>query len=149
MANFGCISQQLLLQNVNVSIEISEEASPTLPELVSEIEQGLPKKRVDTLAEQLGLTKNEVLDLLGCTRSQFSRWKSLNEACSEKVLLLQELASRGYLAFDGDVEEFKGWIRRENPLLDHLSPLKACRVIAGIQASVHILGRIRTGDFIA
>ncbi|MCC5807977.1 MAG: DUF2384 domain-containing protein [Opitutales bacterium] len=132
-------------------VEASQETPETgLAELIRSVEEGVEKSSVDTLAESLGLSKGDVLDLLEIDSSTFSRRRQrLNRHESERVLRLHRLVGEGLKAFDGDKDALKRWFQAPNILLGNMPPLQAARFDFGAREVEKLLARIRTGDFIA
>lgn len=82
--------------------------------LIRQARQGVLRRRVDEIAQLVGLTDKEMARILNMSvRGLHGKTDSeqLSLSASERLLLLERLIQHGLAVFDGRVELFSRWLR--------------------------------------
>ncbi|WP_417663052.1 antitoxin Xre/MbcA/ParS toxin-binding domain-containing protein [Pseudomonas sp.] len=112
---------------------------------VSDVDSVLAKALLNT-REQLGLTQQELADIVGVHRSAISRWVDAGLNPHSKTGELALLFIRGYRAlfalFGGDLADMRHFLRTENRHLAGV-PLHMMGQVQGLVRVVEYLDAIR------
>ncbi len=117
--------------------------------LIAQSRAGLDHVEVRRLATLLDLTVRELAVLLAMNERTIARRLvagSLNKVESERLLLLNALATHGLRVFE-DQGKFNRWLRRPLEILNSQSPLQMLDTATGFQVVDQILGRIEYGVY--
>jgi putative toxin-antitoxin system antitoxin component (TIGR02293 family) len=113
------------------------------------VQHGLPASLARELADQLGLTVEEVAALLrSAPRTVARRFQEgrLDQAESERVWELAQLLKRATEVFENGGRAIQ-WFRSPVAALQHQTPLQVARTTPGIRELERELGRIEHGLF--
>lgn len=107
------------------------------------------KAKLVRLAEELGLSREEIAQVVGMTGRNLQRYSSnrkLSEDQYTNMLLLTRLFIRGVDVF-GSKEKFGRWLRKPVRSLGMQRPLDLLRSPLGYTVVEHTIGRIEHGIF--
>lgn len=117
--------------------------------LIAHSRLGVAHEEVRRMATLLELSIREMAVVLSLNERTMARRLvsgSLNKVESERLLLLQALATHGLQVFE-DQGKFNRWLRRPLAILEHQSPLQLLDTATGFQVVDQILGRIEHGIY--
>jgi putative toxin-antitoxin system antitoxin component (TIGR02293 family) len=117
-------------------------------ELVRRVGEGFPYEVVETFRKNVGLSANEVAELVQVNPRTLSRRKRegrLHADESDRVLRLSRVYGRALGLFGGDLERARHWLSTPKVALGGESPLDYSRVDVGAQEVVELIGRIEHG----
>jgi len=121
------------------------EEPPT--QTVKAIREGLPAEALTWLTETLGITADELANLVHVSRRTMSRRKKdgrLKPDESERALRLIRLYQRAADVL-GDPAEARSWLKEPNFALGEETPLEFADTEPGARRVEHILGQIEHG----
>lgn len=113
------------------------------------IREGVPRKSIDHLMENTGLTVSEISTIIRTSDRTLRRYTArhkLNPEQSERLIELAKLYSRGKEVF-GNMESFKHWIGSKVMALGNKKPIEFLDTSLGIALLMNELGRIEHGIF--
>jgi len=113
------------------------------------IRNGIPKKALDNLMDNTGITTPEISKIIGTsdrTLRRYSSTQKLNSEQSERIIELAKLYSRGEEVF-GSMENFKSWMNSLVMALGNKQPKEYLDTSIGINLLMNELGRIEHGIF--
>lgn len=103
-------------------------------------------KAVLAAREQLGMTQQELADIVGVDRSAVSRWKGaglrVNSKTGELALLLVRIYRALFALFGGNLEDMRHFLRTDNHHLGGV-PLQLMEQVQGLVQVVEYLDAIR------
>ncbi|MFZ5956486.1 MbcA/ParS/Xre antitoxin family protein [Pseudomonas knackmussii] len=103
-------------------------------------------KAVLAAREQLGMTQQELADIVGVDRSAVSRWKvaglRVNSKTGELALLLVRIYRALFALFGGNLEDMRHFLRTDNHHLGGV-PLQLMEQVQGLVQVVEYLDAIR------
>ena len=103
-------------------------------------------KAVLAAREQLGMTQQELADIVGVDRSAVSRWKGaglrVNSKTGELALLLVRIYRALFALFGGNLGDMRHFLRTENRHLGGV-PLQLMEQVQGLVQVVEYLDAIR------
>lgn len=116
-------------------------------DMQAELKQSVEKKRVLAKAlinagKSLGLTQDEVGDVVGRDRSSFSRGIEPETKSGELALMLIRCYRSLYAMVGGDDETIKHWMQTSNKYFNDI-PANQIKSISGLVAVVDYLDAIR------
>lgn len=82
-------------------------------DLIKQARQGVLRRRVDEVAQLIGLTDKEMAYMLGMSVRSLhgkSSTDALTLAAGERLLLLERLIQHGLMVFDGRADLFSRWL---------------------------------------
>jgi putative toxin-antitoxin system antitoxin component (TIGR02293 family) len=110
-------------------------------------EKGVNKDALLRLAKYLDFSVSQMADLLPVTQrtiQRYSRNHRFNQAVSEHILQITEVALRGSNVF-GSREKFVTWIKSNSPALGNRTPASLLGSRFGAELVLDELGRIEYG----
>lgn len=113
------------------------------------IREGVPRKALDHLMENTGLTVAEISTIIRTSDRTLRRYtakQKLNPEQSERIIELAKLYSRGEDVF-GNMEGFKYWMNSSIMALGNKKPKEFLDTSLGIDLLMNELGRIEHGIF--
>lgn len=113
------------------------------------IREGVPRKSLDHLMENTGLTVSEISAIIRTsdrTLRRYSAKHKLNPEQSERLIELAKLYSRGKEVF-GNMELFKHWMNSNVLAIGKKKPKEFLDTSLGISLLMNELGRIEHGIF--
>lgn len=111
-----------------------------------EIRDGLPYDELDRFIRLLGLSAQEISELLLISERTLSRRRQegrLPQAESDRFVRFSNLVEEAVEAFDGDVAAATEWLTTEKTVLESETPLKRADTEPGLQAVRDMLGVIQ------
>lgn len=117
-----------------------------------EIVSGLPFRSIATVADQIGLSTEELAKKIGVSRSTFHRRKKvsgtrLSTQESDALARYATLTTKAIDTFDGDVDAAKRWLGSPQPGLGDTVPLEIARTTPGFREVEKLLTRIDLGVY--
>jgi putative toxin-antitoxin system antitoxin component (TIGR02293 family) len=125
------------------------EAS-SLPDLVDELQQGLPFERLTQFLDESGLSYAEAEGVLRIPRRTLARRREqgrLSWEESERLHRLSELFQRTLEVFRGNEPESRNWLTRPCRALGDVAPLDMASTETGAREVERVLGRLQHGVF--
>lgn len=113
------------------------------------IRDGIPRKSIDHLMENTGLSVAEISNIIRTsdrTLRRYSPKQKLNPEQTERIIELAKLYSRGEEVF-GQMEKFKSWMNSPVMALGNKKPKEFLDTSIGIELLMNELGRIEHGIF--
>ena len=108
----------------------------------------LKKSVLGSIASQLGVPLEKIVEALGLSQSAFdgqSADELFSVQISEHILKMAELISRGRDLWGDEQAKFKEWLQSEVQALDGKRPSELLDTILGIDMVITIIGRIEHG----
>lgn len=99
--------------SLKTSASISKPYLRPVTDLIQQARQGVLRRRVDEIAQLIGLTDKEMAHVLGMSVRSLhgkSGVDSLTLAASERLLLLERLIQHGLAVFDGRADLLSRWL---------------------------------------
>lgn len=118
-------------------------------DFISYIREGVPKKALDHLAEEIGLSATEMATILHTSDRTLRRYtpsQKLNQEQSERTIELARLYAKGAEVFE-DLMQFKTWMSSPVGALGNKLPKGFLDTSMGISLLFEELGRIEHGIF--
>ncbi|MFT3904254.1 MAG: DUF2384 domain-containing protein [Niabella sp.] len=118
-------------------------------DFINYIREGVPKKSLDHLALEIGLSASEIAAVIHTSERTLRRYtpaQKLNTEQSERVVELARLYAKGAEVF-GDLEQFKAWMASPVGALGDKKPKEFLDTSMGIGMLTEELGRIEHGIF--
>jgi putative toxin-antitoxin system antitoxin component (TIGR02293 family) len=132
-----------------VAAYLKVEQDPLRPETVGFARRGVSSSYLIAVAEHLGLSMQELADILHISVRTIQRWeadKILDVDLSSKAIHLARLEQHGVRVF-GTCSAFGGWLRKPIPALQGFTPLSYLDTPFGFEIVHQLLGRIEHGIF--
>lgn len=118
---------------------------------IAEIRQGYSPELVNEITKELGLTKNEVLDVIGVPHTTLARLirshRPLDQSASERLDRLATIEGEATEVF-GSHEEAVQWLKTRNLALGDASPLSLLDTETGALQVRRVLAAIRYGGVV-
>ena len=108
---------------------------------------GISKNALMRLAENLSFSVSQLSELLPITRRTIERYapdKHFNQAVSEQIIQLAEIAAKGDQVF-GDRDSFLLWLKSPCKAFADNTPLSLLRSRFGVEMVMDELGRMEHG----
>lgn len=118
-------------------------------DFIAVIRNGVPKKALDTLMDNTGITVNEIAAIIRTSDRTLRRYtpqQKLDPSQSERVIELAKLYSRGEDVF-GSMDSFIEWMNSSIMALGDKRPKEFLDTSVGIDMLMDELGRIEQGIF--
>jgi putative toxin-antitoxin system antitoxin component (TIGR02293 family) len=118
-------------------------------DFIAVIRDGVPRKALDSLMENTGITINEMAHIIKTSDRTLRRYtpqQKLDPGQSERLIELATLYSRGEDVF-GTMEAFKEWMDSNIIALGNKKPKEFLDTSLGIDLLMEELGRIEHGIF--
>ncbi len=142
-----------LVRSVLHILGISGQATPSPirnnADFIGIIREGIPKKSLDHLMDNTGLTVAEISAIIRTSDRTLRRYtarQKLNPEQSERIIELAKLYSRGEEVF-GNMDAFKQWMNSTVMALGNRKPKTYLDTSLGIDLLMNELGRIEHGIF--
>lgn len=122
----------------------------TLPELIEKVEEGLPYKSFERLANLMNMPAGELAEALHIPHRTISRRKKqglLSKEESERVLRLARIVYAAFGLFEGEREAAVAWLQRKNRALGEETPLEMSSTEIGGEEALNLVGRLEHGVF--
>ncbi|MDX2195948.1 MAG: antitoxin Xre/MbcA/ParS toxin-binding domain-containing protein [Cytophagales bacterium] len=110
--------------------------------------KGVPRRKVEHVADNLGLSIYDIAPLLHVssrTLLRYSENEPVDTPVSEHVLFLERLVAEGHSVFEHD--EFITWLNSHVAALDHKKPMELLDTIFGIEMVRAVIGRVKYGVY--
>lgn len=117
-------------------------------ELVHRVSEGFSYEVIEALRENMGLSANEVAELVQMNPRTLTRRKRegrLRADESDRVLRLSRVYAKALGLFGGDPDKTWHWLSTPKVALGGESPLDYSRVDVGAREVVDLIGRIEYG----
>ena len=118
-------------------------------DFIAVIRNGVPKKALDSLLENTGISVSEIAHIIKTSDRTLRRYtpqQKLGPDQSERLIELATLYSRGEEVF-GSIEAFKEWMNSTILALGNKKPKEFLDTSMGIDMLMDELGRIEHGIF--
>ncbi|MCV6626590.1 MAG: DUF2384 domain-containing protein, partial [Cellvibrionaceae bacterium] len=118
------------------------------PRLFTLLEKGFSYRVYDDLAQQAGLEKQqlaEVLSISPATLARRAKAGQFSTAESDRLYRLAEIFKTAIDLFDGDEARARSWFARPNKGLGDKSPLQMMRSATEAEAVDELIGRLEHG----
>lgn len=105
--------QTHMIPPLKTSLSLSKPYLRPVTDLIQQARQGVLRRRVDEIAQLIGLTDKEMAHVLGMSVRSLhgkSGVDSLTLAASERLLLLERLIQHGLAVFDGRADLLSRWL---------------------------------------
>ena len=135
------------------SIKLAEKEYvwETKLERIAIIRKGLPSGSIEAISKSDDFQVKNILHLLGVPQTTYNKRKRekylLSGRNSEIVLVLIELLEYGKQVFNGEVQKFHRWLKKQNISLGGVRPDSFFDSLTGIQIVKNALNRIEYGNF--
>jgi len=110
--------------------------------------EGIPRKSIDMLAEQLRLGVYQLAECLHVSKRTLQRYDSndlLSPQLSDQVIQISKVFNRATEVFE-DQENATLWLKEKNVALGNNSPIDLLDTTSGIEMIMDVLGRIEHGS---
>jgi len=117
--------------------------------MVAAVREGLPYRSLEAVMQTLGLSRQEVSEVLSLPPRTLARRKQQRRLQAGESDRLYRLARVGARAVDvlGSAQDAVVWLRQTNRALGGAAPLELLETDAGVEQVDEILGRIEYGMF--
>ena len=118
-------------------------------DFIAVIRNGVPKKALDNLIDNTGITIPEISNIIRTSDRTLRRYtpsQKLNPEQSERIIELAKLYSRGEEVF-GNMDSFKTWMNSSVMALGNKKPKEFLDTSIGIDLLMNELGKIEHGIF--
>lgn len=116
--------------------------------IIARIRSGIPVDAVDTLAEELDLSRERFVAMIGLPKSTLKARRAANQPLSlaegDRMVRVARVLQRAVDVFE-DADSARRWITRENRSLGGVTPLSLLDTEAGYELVIDTLGRIEHG----
>lgn len=113
-------------------------------------QNGLTKKSIITLADNIGVNRKEmaeeIFDISVKTLERKSPGSKLDKRISSHAVEIAKIVQHAFEVF-GDMEKVKLWIGRDNRALNNMKPVKLFNTLTGLGMVNDILTRIEEGVY--
>lgn len=120
------------------------------PQLVERVEEGLPFAELEHLRENMGLSREEMADLVQIRPRTLDRRKKegrLRPEESDRLVRASRVFGRAVALFEGDGEGALGWLSSPQRALGGAVPLEMARTEIGAGEVEDLIGRLEHGIF--
>ncbi len=121
----------------------------TIPEMIENVENGVPIAVFDTIKSQLQLSDKQLSQIIRIPKSTLATRKKRGRFSyeeSERLYRLQRLIEKAADVL-GSIETARAWLRGNAYGLGDIPPLEFCRTEIGAREVENLLGRIEHGVF--
>ena len=125
-------------------------ASGKNSDIQQNIRTGFPIHVFDVLKNQLALSQEEILDIIGISKSTLDRRrknKRFNSIESDRLYRIAVIYHRVLTLFNGDNGGAKGWFTRPAVALGDETPFSQLDTQAGAEKVRDLIGRLEHGVF--
>ena len=120
------------------------------PRLVERVEEGLSYRELEQLRESVGLSREEISDLVQIRPRTLDRRKKegrLHPDESDRVLRAARVFGRAITLFEGNAGGALGWLSSPQKALGGAVPLEMARTEIGAREVEDLIGRLEQGVF--
>ncbi len=120
------------------------------PRLVERVEEGLSFGELERLRQNMGLSREEMAELVQIRPRTLDRRKKegrLHPEESDRLLRASRVFGRAIALFEGDVEGALGWLSTPQRALGGAVPLEMARTEIGAGEVEDLIGRLEHGVF--
>lgn len=120
------------------------------PGVLEKIQKGLPYSALERLQKNIGLSNDQLLDLLHIPKRTLARRKAagrLSPEESERLVRVARVFANSLLLFSGDATEATLWLNSTRRVLGGQSPLELSRTEVGAQEVEKLVWQLRNGVF--
>ncbi|PIE66159.1 MAG: hypothetical protein CSA26_01490 [Desulfobacterales bacterium] len=128
---------------------LSEGQELTIPEVIEEIENGLPVSAFNDIRDELQLSDVQLSQIIRVPRSTLAVRKKKGKFSfeeSERLFRVQRLIEKAVDVL-GDTDMARTWLKEKAYGLGDVSPLEFSRTEVGSREVENLLGRIEHGVF--
>lgn len=132
-----------------MALALLKEQEKTLPEVIQEIENGLPVSAFNTIRDELEMNDRQLGEVIRVPKSTLAVRKKRGRFSfeeSERLYRLQRLIEKAVDVL-GDIEMARKWLKDKAYGLGDVSPLEYSRTEVGAREVERLLGRIEHGVF--
>ncbi|WP_161629997.1 type II RES/Xre toxin-antitoxin system antitoxin [Desulfogranum mediterraneum] len=132
-----------------MALPLLRERDLSIPEVIKEIENGLPVSSFTTVRKDLGLTDKELAQIIRIPKSTLAARKKkgrLSFEESERLYRIERLLNKAVHVF-GDLDMAGKWLKQKAYGLGDIPPLEFARTEIGAREVERLLGRIEHGVF--
>jgi putative toxin-antitoxin system antitoxin component (TIGR02293 family) len=132
-----------------LGIEFDKSKMLGLDPHISIARQGLPRKAIDHLKQNTGLSYSFLAECLHINLRTLQRYEPeqlLSQTLSERALMIADVYAKGYDVFE-DKDAFQHWMKTSVPALSNQEPQHLLPSTYGINLLLMELGRIEHGIF--
>ena len=120
------------------------------PQLVERVEEGFSFGQLEHLRQNMGLSREEMADLVQIRPRTLDRRKKedrLHPEESDRLVRASRVFGRAIALFEGDVEGALGWLSTPQRALGGAVPLEMARIEIGAREVEGLIGRLEHGVF--
>jgi putative toxin-antitoxin system antitoxin component (TIGR02293 family) len=121
----------------------------SLPQVIREIENGLPVSSFTAIRNDLGITDKDLAQVIRVPKSTLAVRKKRGRFSfeeSERIYRVQRLLKKA-VDFFGDLEMARKWLKEKAYGLGDVSPLDFAKTEIGAREVENLLGRLEHGVF--
>lgn len=122
----------------------------SIPELIQEIQEGLPFKALETLSLKSGIPVDEIAFVLNIPERTLARRKAAGRFVreeSERLHRISTIFEKAVQLFHGDVAGAVSWLRARRPALGNNTPLAYSGTELGAREVENLIGQLEHGIF--
>lgn len=126
-----------------------QEEHLTIPQVIQEIENGLPLSAFTAIRDELGITDKQLSQVIRIPKSTLATRKKRGRFSfeeSERLYRIQRLIEKAVDVF-GDIDMARKWLKNSAYGLGDLSPLEFANTEIGAREVENLLGRLEHGVF--
>jgi len=120
------------------------------PGVLEKIQKGLSYSALERLQKNIGLSNDQLLDLLQIPKRTLARRKAggrLSPEESERLVRVARVFANALHLFNGDAAEAAVWLNSTRRVLGGQSPLELSRTEVGAQEVEKLVWQLRNGVF--
>ena len=132
-----------------MTLPLLKEQELSLPQVIREIENGLPVSSFTAIRNDLGITDKELAQVIRVPKSTLAVRKKRGRFSfeeSERLYRIQRLLRKAVDVF-GDLEMARKWLKDKAYGLGDVSPLEFAKTEIGAREVENLLGRLEHGVF--
>jgi len=132
-----------------MALALLKEQELTIPEVIQEIENGLPVSTFNAIRDELNLNDKQLGEIIRVPKSTLAIRKKRGRFSfeeSERLYRVQHLIEKAVEVL-GDIEMARKWLKDEAYGLGDVSPLEYAKTEVGAREVERLLGRIEHGVF--
>ena len=119
--------------------------------LVEKVNDGLPFRSAEMLAERMGFSLDVIRHGIGVTPRTFARRKEEGHFTgpeSDRLLAVSRLYAKSIEFFDGDIEASRDWLNKRNRALGGKTPLVIATTETGRRVVENLIDRLEHGVYV-
>ena len=132
-----------------MALPLLKEKELSLPQVIREIENGLPVSSFTAIRNDLGITDKDLAQVIRVPKSTLAVRKKRGRFSfeeSERIYRVQRLLRKAVDVF-GDLEMARKWLKEKAYGLGDMSPLDFAKTEIGAREVENLLGRLEHGVF--